>query len=209
MAGGHSSSVVNGEAELRNRYSEPSELARKKCLASLDQHCRKFISLSPCLCIGTSRPDGGDVSPRGDAPGFVHVLDDTTILIPDRPGNNRLDSLSNVTTNPHVGILFLIPGIEETLRINGVARVVTDADVLATMAVNGKPPRTALLVEVREAFLHCAKALRRSRLWDDDYRVERKTLPTLGRMLTDQMETDMTEEEAEARVQHSLRNRLY
>lgn len=209
MADGHSRDVVEGEAELRNMYPEPAELARKKCLSGLDEHCRGFIALSPFLCIGTSRPDGGDVSPRGDAPGFVTVLDDNTIVIPDRPGNNRLDSLSNVVANPHVGILFLIPGIEETLRINGVARVTTDADILARMEVNGKRPRSALVVEIRQAFLHCAKALRRSRLWDDDYRVERKPLPTLGRMLTDQIETDLTEQEAEARVQDSLRNKLH
>ena len=196
-------------ARLRDLYPEPTELARKKCLSRLDRHCRKFISLSPFLCIGTSRPDGGDVSPRGDAPGFVRVLDDTTILIPDRPGNNLLDSLSNVTENPNVGILFMILGIEETLRINGVASVVTDGDALASMEVNGKRPRSALKVEVREAFLHCAKAIRRSRLWDDDYRVDRGTFPTLGRMLTDQMETDLTPDEAEERVQDSLRNRLY
>ncbi len=204
-----SSRDTGGGARLRDLYSEPSELARKKCLSRLDRHCRKFISLSPFLCIGTSRPDGGDVSPRGDAPGFVRVLDDTTILIPDRPGNNLLDSLSNVTENPNVGILFMIPGIEETLRINGVASVVTDGDALASMEVNGKRPRSALKVEVREAFLHCAKAIRRSRLWDDDYRVDRGTFPTLGRMLTDQMETDLTPDEAEERVQDSLRNRLY
>ena len=204
-----SSRDAGGGARLRDLYPEPTELARKKCLSRLDRHCRKFISLSPFLCIGTSRPDGGDVSPRGDAPGFVRVLDDTTILIPDRPGNNLLDSLSNVTENPNVGILFMIPGIEETLRINGVASVVTDGDALASMEVNGKRPRSALKVEVREAFLHCAKAIRRSRLWDDDYRVDRGTFPTLGRMLTDQMETDLTPEEAEERVQDSLRNRLY
>ena len=209
MAEGSSRGDADGGARLRDLYPEPSELARKKCLSRLDRHCRKFISLSPFLCIGTSRSDGGDVSPRGDAPGFVRVLDDTTILIPDRPGNNLLDSLSNVTENPNVGILFMIPGIEETLRINGVASVVTDGDALASMEVNGKRPRSALKVEVREAFLHCAKAIRRSRLWDDDYRVDRGTFPTLGRMLTDQMETDLTPEEAEERVQDSLRNRLY
>jgi hypothetical protein len=209
MEEGSSRDATDGGAQLRDLYPEPSELARKKCLSRLDRHCRKFISLSPFLCIGTSRPDGGDVSPRGDAPGFVRVLDDTTILIPDRPGNNLLDSLSNVTENPNVGILFMIPGIEETLRINGVASVVTDDDALASMEVNGKRPRSALKVEVREAFLHCAKAIRRSRLWDDDYRVDRGTFPTLGRMLTHQMETDLTPDEAEERVQDSLRNRLY
>ena len=209
MAERDSRDAVDGEARLRDLYPEPSELARKKCISRLDRHCRKFISLSPFLCIGTSRADGGDVSPRGDAPGFVQVLDDTTILIPDRPGNNLLDSLSNVTENPNVGILFLIPGIEETLRINGVASVVTDENALAGMEVNGKWPRSALKVEVREAFLHCAKAIRRSRLWDDDYRVERNTFPTLGRMLTDQIETELTADEAEDRVQDSIRDRLY
>src|SRR4029077_8078289 len=150
---------IEDTASLRSCYPEPSELARRKNLARLDKHCRNFIALSPFLCLGTASDAGTDVSPRGDAPGFVRVLDDTTLLIPDRPGNNRLDSLGNLLANPNVGLLFLIPGIEETLRVNGSAEITTDARLLADAEVNGKRPKSALIVHVREAFLHCGKAV--------------------------------------------------
>jgi PPOX class probable FMN-dependent enzyme len=126
---------------------------------------RRFISLSPFLCLGTSGSSGGDVTPRGDSPGFVHVLDDQTLLIPDWPGNNRLDSLTNVVANPHVGLLFFVPGVNETLRINGIADVTMEPALLEQWTVNGKHPRSALRVAVREAYLHCAKALMRSKLY--------------------------------------------
>lgn len=200
---------VDDEAELRRLYGQPSQLAAQKTLSRLDKHCRRFIALAPFACLATSDADGSiDVSPKGDAPGFVEVLNETTLLIPDRMGNNRIDGLRNVLANPHVGMIFFIPGVEETLRVNGRARIVRDEAVLRRFAVNGKPPTSVLMVEVEEAFLHCSKALKRSRLWGEDYRVERKSLPPLGKMLADQIQ-GVDADEAEARVQDSLKTRLY
>lgn len=200
---------VTTEAGLRSRYGQPSRLATGKQLDRLDLHARRFIELSPFLVISSQGADGlGDVSPKGDAPGFVLVLDDRTLLIPDRPGNNRLDTLSNLMANDGVGLLFLVPGVCETLRVNGRARVVADADLLAPTAVRGRLPATGILVAVEEVYLHCAKALVRSKLWEDDHRVERRSLPSLGRMLAEQM-TGVDPDQADAQVEDSLRNRLY
>jgi PPOX class probable FMN-dependent enzyme len=195
--------------ELRRTYGEPMERARLKVLRRLDGHCRKFISLSPFVCLGTSSEDGADVSPRGDRPGFVHVLDDATLALPDWRGNNRIDSLVNVVANPRVGMLFLIPGVDETLRVNGRCEVTTDPSILARWEVNGNHPRSALIIEVEEAFLHCGKALIRSRLWHDDYKIERSELPSYGRMMKEQIEICDSVEEIEASIADAYRNRLY
>lgn len=179
---------IGDATTLRSLYGEPSVRAVQKQLPALDRHCRNFIAHSPFLCLGSAQPGGpADVSPRGDAPGFVQVVDDRTILIPDRPGNKRLDSMQNVLANPHVGLIFFIPGIEETLRINGRAEIVTDRSRLEALAAQGKVPQSALLVHVDEAYLHCAKALRRSRLWQDDYKLPKGAFPSLGQMLKDQL----------------------
>ena len=204
-----SAASIDESEALRACYGHPSEMAVRKCLPKLDKHCRNFIALSPFLCLGTADARGTDVSPRGDAPGFVQVLDDDLILIPDRPGNNRLDSLGNILNRPEVGMLFMIPGVDETLRVNGTARITTDADLLRRAAVNGKAPKSALLVTVREAYLHCGKALIRSRLWQDDYRIERRRLPTLGQMIKDQVPIGASVEEADARINDGYKNRLY
>ncbi len=150
------------------------------------------------------------MSPRGDAPGFVRVLDDHTIAIPDRPGNNRLDTMSNIVADAEVGLLFFIPGIDETLRINGTARISRDPALLAASAVKGREPRVMILVTVREAFLHCGKALKRSRLWHDDYRVDRKSFPSLGRMIVEQTKpADVTVEQAESFIAENYVTGLY
>lgn len=202
--------MVASEDELRSLYGTPGKLAVDKQIDRLDVHARRFIELSPFLVISSHGADGlGDVSPKGDAPGFVQVLDDRTLLIPDRPGNNRLDTLSNVTVNDGVGLLFMVPGVCETLRVNGRARIVTDDDLLTPTAVRGRLPTAGVLVAVEEVYLHCAKALVRSKLWDDDYRVERRTLPSLAQMISDQVGGGFDVAEAEARVEDSLKNRLY
>lgn len=201
--------TVRSEEELRSRYGETSKLAAAKQLPRLDTHARRFIALSPFLVISSQGGDGlGDVSPKGDAPGFVQVLDDHTLLIPDRPGNNRLDTLSNLLVNDGVGLLFLVPGVCETLRVNGRARVVTDDELLAPTAVRGRLPTAGILVAVEEVYLHCAKALVRSKLWEDDHKVERRALPSLGQMLADQI-AGLDAADADARVEDSLKNRLY
>ncbi|WP_127145030.1 pyridoxamine 5'-phosphate oxidase family protein [Pelagibacterium montanilacus] len=179
--------VIGAEDSLRALYGERSPLAVHKCQPALDAHAREFIARSPFLCLGTQSAEGkADVTPRGDPVGFVHVLDDTTIAIPDRPGNNRLDSLTNILANPSVGLLFVVPGFDDTLRVNGKARLVNDPALLATMAVNGKAPRLAIVVAIEEVFLHCAKAFRRSKLWDPATFQDRKSMPSLSKMILDQ-----------------------
>jgi PPOX class probable FMN-dependent enzyme len=179
--------VVASREELRALYALPKERTLRKELDHLDAHCRRFISLSPFVVLATTNPDGtADATPRGGDPGFVVVEDDRTLLLPDRPGNNRLDSLSNVVANPGVGLLFLIPGVDETLRVNGTAAIHDDDDLRARFT-EGRPPATVIAITVREAYLHCAKALMRSRLWDLEAQIERSELPTLGEMLRDQL----------------------
>lgn len=173
---------------LRAIYPPPSERALKKQLDKLDRHCRSFIGLSPFVVISSVGADGlADASPRGDRPGFVQILDDHTIAVPDWPGNNRLDTLSNIIVRPSVGLLFLVPGVDETLRVNGEAELRDDEDLRSLFERSGKLPRLAILVHVKEAYLHCAKALMRSRLWDPTSRIERSLLPTMNEMLQDQI----------------------
>jgi len=202
--------AIGDATSLRSRYKEPGEVARRKVLSRLDRHCRDFIALSPLLCISSAGADGAaDVSPRGDAPGFVFVADDRTLAIPDRPGNNRLDTMANILENPHVGLVFFIPGINDILRVNGTARIVEDAALLARFAVNGKAPATAIVVTVREAFLHCPKALIRARLWADDYRVPRDVLPSAGQIYKDQIALADSADDLEASFAEGRKNNLY
>lgn len=178
---------VMDEAALRALFPATHTLAALKCLDALDVHAQEFIRRAPFLCIGTQNAAGrADVSPRGDPPGFVRILDDRTLAIPDRPGNNRLDTQSNILANPSVGLLFMIPGFDDTLRVNGQAQLSTDPELLAPMAVNGRVPTLAIVVAVTEVFLHCAKAFRRSRLWDPEARQDRREMPGLVKMILDQ-----------------------
>ncbi|MDJ0937741.1 MAG: pyridoxamine 5'-phosphate oxidase family protein [Kiloniellales bacterium] len=200
---------IRDSEALRAQLGEPSDLVRRKKLRRLDPHCRRFIALSPFLVLSTADAEGAcDASPRGDAPGFVSVLDDGRLLIPERRGNKLADSLLNILENPRVGLLFLIPGVDESLRVNGRAGLTREAALLAPLAVKGKAPELGILVEVEEAYLHCGKALIRSRLWDPASRIERDRLPSLGRMIADQV-SGYDSEETEAYVQESYRERLY
>lgn len=173
-------------AALRAMFPATHELALKKSLDHLDSHARAFIARAPFLCIGTQGPQGADVSPRGDPRGFVTVLDERTLLIPDRPGNNRLDTLTNILANPTVGLLFMVPGFDDTLRINGTARLTRDPALLGGLAVHDRVPSVAIMVAVQEVFLHCAKAFRRSGLWDPNQRQDRREMPSLVKMILDQ-----------------------
>ena len=200
---------ITDAAKLREHFGEPNDLVKQAVVPKLDRHCRRFIEHSPFLVIG-SQPGSGsaDVSPRGDPPGFVRVLDDATLLIPDRPGNKRVDTMHNVLENPRVALLFLVPGINECLRVNGRAEITTDQALLAPAAVNGKAPATGILVHVDEAMIHCAKAMMRAKLWEPETRIERKAFPRFGEMKADQI-AGVAADEAEARIQDSYRNRLY
>lgn len=180
--------AVTSTAELRAILGRPSERAVLKQLSALDVHCRAFITHSPFLVLSTASAAGVcDASPKGDKPGFVRVLDDKSLVIPDRPGNRRADSLSNIIENPHVGLLFLIPGMDETLRVNGSAQIVRDEALLDRLAVDGKRPQLGIMVHVEEAYLHCAKAFLRSQLWDPSRHMPRNEMPSLARMIQDQI----------------------
>lgn len=196
-------------AALRAHMGVMNPMAERKVLPALDHYCRAFIAMSPFLVLASADAEGrADASPRGDPPGFVQVLDDRTLLLPDRLGNNRVDSFANILTAPGVGLIFFVPGIDETLRVNGTARLLTDGDALAGSSVAGKTPRTGLVVTVAEAFFHCAKALRRARLWDPATQVERSSFPSLGRIIAEQTRL-FTVEEAERRTEEGYRTRMY
>lgn len=170
--------------QLRTLYQGPKERALKKELSSLDMHCRQYIALSPFVVVGSGNAAGQlDTSPRGGSPGFVKVVDDHTILIPDSPGNNRLDTLENILDANEVGLLFLIPGVDETLRINGVASLHTDDEYLDLCTSETRRPKLVIKVTVRQAYLHCAKAFMRSRLWDQASQIDRKSMPTMNEMI--------------------------
>jgi uncharacterized protein len=183
--------AVKTVADLRTVYQPPLPNVLAKAMRGIDQHTRRFIALSPFVCIGTSGPDGlGDVSPRGGEPGFVQVLDEHHLALPDHRGNNRIDSLSNLVAYPGIGLLFMVPGFEDTLRVNGTACISFDADLVARFMVEGKPPRSVVVIEVREAYMHCGKAIRRARLWDPAAQVDRRTLPSTGQIYRDQLKLE-------------------
>ncbi len=195
-------------AKLRAHLGTPSDLVQRKRLDRLDAHCRRFIALSPFLVLSTSDRSGAcDASPRGDAPGFVAVIDDRRLLLPDRRGNKLADSMLNITENPHVGLVFFIPGVLETLRVNGRASLTRDPALLDPLSARGQAPRTGIRVQVQEAYLHCGKALIRSRLWAPESQIDRSALPTLGQMIADQVE-DCDGEALDARLRDSYRDRL-
>ncbi len=182
---------IKSQEELRALYGWPKGRAVDKVLSKLEVHAKHFIAKSPFLVLSTYDKLGkADTSPKGGQPGFVHVLDDETILIPDSKGNNRLDGLVNIIETGNVGCLFMIPGIEETLRINGIAIISTNPSHINLFAEDQNPPVTCLKISIKEVFLHCAKALLRSDLWGDTNRLSRPGFPTMGQMLKDQLKTD-------------------
>ena len=172
------------ERELRAVLGEPAELVRKKISDRLNPLTRQFVERSPFVVVATAHPDGGlDVSPRGDPAGFVRILDERTLLLPERPGNKLADTLTNLIEDDRIALLFLIPGVNETFRINGRARIADDQELLAASAVEGKAPRLGILVEVEEAYTQCPKALLRSELWNPERHVDRSELPSSGEIL--------------------------
>ena len=202
--------VIREEGALREIVGVPVARSVQKERSTLDQHCRAFIARSSFLLIATAGADGRcDISPKGDAPGFVLVLDDRRLVIPDRPGNKRLDGMKNLLANPHVGLIFLVPGREETLRVNGRAWITRDPGLLERSAVQGRTPLLAIGVEVEQCFLHCAKAFRRSQLWTHEQWPGPDTLPSLACVLFDQIRPDgVTLEEYERDIAEGAK-RLY
>jgi PPOX class probable FMN-dependent enzyme len=199
---------ITNEASLRALHHQPMLRATGKVLRSLDKYCRRIIALSPFCVVATQGPNGADVSPRGDPAGFVRVVDDLTLLLPDRVGNNRLDTMANLLANPRIGILFLVPGMNETLRINGTARITDDARLLAPSAVNDRVPKVGIVVTVEEALLHCAKALVRSALWDASRHIDRSVLPSYAQMLLEHVK-GLTQEENERQSKVMAERGLY
>lgn len=170
-------------ADLEALYAQPAGASLAKEVDYLHPYYRAFVEASPFCLLSTMNDKGGDCSPRGDAPGFVQILDDRTLLLPDRRGNNRIDSLRNIIADPRVGLLFLVPGVNETLRVSGTATVSTDPDLIARCVVQGKPPTTVLVVSILSVFFQCARALVRSQLWSADAQIPRDALPSTGTMV--------------------------
>jgi PPOX class probable FMN-dependent enzyme len=201
---------VASEEQLRSLYGDPSSLSQQKFMDTLDEHCQRIVGLSPFVCIATIAEDGSlDMSPRGDPPGSIQVLDPSLLLIPDRRGNNRLDTMSNLTVNPEIALFFVVPGILESLRVSGRAQIIHDDPRLERCAINGTVPVTGVLVTIHKACLQCGKALKRSALWEDNYRVDRNDLPSFGTMLADQTDTGKTAEELDCSINEAYDKRLY
>ena len=178
---------IDSVAQLRALYPYPTERIVKKQLSSLDRHCQRIIELSPFVVIASGSPEFAmDASPRGGSPGFVRIVDQKTLLIPDAPGNNRLDTFENILATKQVGLLFLVPGLDETLRVNGAARLSRSEELTSLFAAEKRPPKLVIEVTVEAAYLHCPKALMRSNLWNPAARIDRKTLPTVIEMINDQ-----------------------
>lgn len=200
---------IHNQQELREEFGPIHPLADKKVLPALDGFCRQFITLSPFLVLASGNGEGkADASPRGDAPGFVAILNDSTLLIPDRLGNKRVNSFGNILKSPGVGLIFFVPGISETLRVNGRGRLTRDPALLTPLAAQGRIPPVGLLVDVDETFFHCGKALIRSKLWDAATQVERSSFPTLGRIIAEQTHV-VSVEAAEKTMEEGYRTRLY
>ena len=199
---------ITNEEQLRHLLGYPSELVKNKVMHHMDAHIRDFILRSPMLFLATSDGQGAcDVSPRGDEPGFVHILDDHHLVIPERPGNRRMDSLRNLLENPHAGLIFVIPSLEETLRINGKAKITTDPELMQHMAVRGKPPLLGIAIEVQECYLHCAKAFKRSRLWEPAAWPHADELPEPAKILAAHAGTN--EIQVAQSLKESYEKRLY
>ena len=203
--------VVTSEQELRDLMGEASELSLRKEHSYLTEQARAFIACSPFLVLATAGRDGTcDVSPKGDAPGFVRVLDDRHLVIPDRPGNKRFDGLQNIVETGRIGLLFMVPGRDDTVRVNGRAWITQDPELLDTMLVQGKRPWFAIGVEIEQAFSHCAKAFKRSRLWETESWPDPATVPTGAQLLMDAVRpADMTLQDMECRLEESYRTRMY
>jgi uncharacterized protein len=202
--------IIEDIGEIREIYGEPMERSVKKQLPRLEKHSRAFIALSPFVVIASADANGRvDASPKGDAPGFVRVIDDETLLIPDRLGNNRIDTISNLLTSPGVGLIFFVPGLRETLRINGKASITTDPALLEPCTVQGKVPRSGILVTAEEVYFHCGKALIRSDLWNPEKMLKHSDFPSLGRIIAEQIGDGRPIEESERYTAESYRTRLY
>ena len=195
--------------QLDAHYARPYGPAVVKEIDHIDENYRKLIEAAPFVVIATGGPNGLDCSPKGDPAGFVRVLDEKTLAIPDRPGNNRIDGFRNIVSDPRVALLFLIPGVGETMRVNGRGTISIDPDLLQSFAVNGKLPRSILLVQVETAFFHCSKAVVRAKLWDPSTQVDRKSLPSTGTIIANLSRGEFGGEAYDREAPERIKAQLY
>jgi PPOX class probable FMN-dependent enzyme len=201
--------LITTVAQLESLYGEKNPAAIVKEIDHINGSYRKLIEAAPFVAVATGGPEGLDCSPKGDARGFVRVLDDKTLAIPDRPGNNRLDGFRNILCDPHIALLFLIPGIGETLRVNGRASISIDPELMQSFAVNGKLPRCVLIVHVETAYFHCSKAIVRSKLWDAETRIDRRSLPSTGTIVAELSQGKLGGEKYDREAPEKIKAQLY
>jgi len=210
MIEGPFNKIINNQEELSELFGTPSDMVNNKVIDFIDEHIRSYISKTPILFISTANSDGlCDVSPRGDQAGFVYIVDNKHLVIPERPGNRRFDSLCNIISNPNIGLIFIIPGLEETLRINGQACVINDDDILSQLLVRGKRPWLGIGVKVEQCFIHCAKAFKRSGIWNSNTWLEPDNLPVPARILVDHINKGYSEDDIRKALQESYEKRMY
>jgi uncharacterized protein len=204
------SEIITTEEQLREILGYPSHVAANKAVTTLDEHCRSFIASSPFMLIASSDAEGNmDISPKGDPAGFVKVLDEKTLAIPDRPGNRRGDTFRNILQNPQVGLFFFIPGKQETFRVSGTAMIVRDQWLREQMPMRGKMPEFAIVVTVQEAFMHCAKCVIRSGIWQQEQWPELNGLPSLAQVMVDHTKLPDSVEKVQTLIDEGYRDRLY
>jgi PPOX class probable FMN-dependent enzyme len=200
---------VTTMAQLESLYGKPSGPAVAKEIDHINNGYRALIEAAPFVAIATCGPEGLDCSPKGDPAGFVRILDDKTLAIPDRPGNNRFDGFRNILRDPRVAILFLIPGVGETLRVNGRASISIDPELMQSFAINGKLPRSVLVVHIEKIFFHCSKAIVRSKLWDEATKIDRKSLPSTGTIIAEFSQGKLGGEEYDRAAPERIKAQLY
>ena len=201
--------LITTMEKLQALYGEKVPAAVVKEIDYINGSYRKLIEAAPFVAVATSGPEGLDCSPKGDPRGFVHVLDDKTLAIPDRPGNNRIDGFRNILRDPRIALLFLIPGVGETLRVNGRASITVDPELMQSFAVNGKLPRCVLLVHVETIFFHCSKAIVRSKLWDEATKIERSSLPSTGTIIAELSQGRLGGEPYDSAMPERIKAQLY
>lgn len=202
--------IISDKDVLENHFDEPLSTAVEVMRESLDKYQRQFIELSPFVCIATADADGQPtISPKGDAPGFVRIVDDTTLVIPDRPGNNKIESFHNLVENPKLALIFMIPGLRETLRVSASAVITTDQEMLDESRVGSRPVRTGLLITISKVYFHCGKAMIRSKLWEEKSKLTREEFPSFAEILKAEAGVEAPEEELETMLKDVYENQLY
>ena len=205
----YSDHLISDMAQLEALYGAKMPTAVVKEIDHINSSYRKLIESAPFVAVATSGPEGLDCSPKGDAPGFVRILDDKTLAIPDRPGNNRIDGFRNIIRDPRIALLFLIPGVGETLRVNGRAAISIDPELMQSFAVNGKLPRCILIVHIESIYFHCSKAIVRSKLWDEASKIDRKSLPSTGTIIAELSQGKLGGEVYDREAPERIKAQLY